>query len=86
MGNPFTRPTAAKAAAAEQAKKLTEEELVPIKIMVHPETRDAIRAAAALRRTDMRRLLLGLCKEAGIEVHPTDALPEDRRKRKGGAP
>jgi hypothetical protein len=74
MSSPIIRPSAAKAAAVSKAaRELAGEKQVPVKLRVHPETRWAIRAAASARKVSMRRFLLDLCAQAGVEIHQDDA-------------
>lgn len=67
------RPTARKAMSKEARELAGEAEQVPLKLRVHPETRNAIRAEAAARGKSLRRFVLALCQDAGVKLHADDA-------------
>ncbi|WP_437798462.1 hypothetical protein [Sorangium sp. So ce693] len=68
-----TRPSEARAAAAEEARRfLGEGDQVPLKIMVTEKTRLAFKRGAAAQGMSMRRMVLLWARDAGIEVDLVD--------------
>jgi uncharacterized protein (DUF1778 family) len=64
-------PLTNKQAAAALAK-LERGEDKPLVIRVSPRTRWSIKATASARRKTMKAFVLGLLKDAGVEIDPAD--------------